>query len=84
MRRAAKRDTSEAGIVLALRQAGALVLVLDVFDLLVYFRGDLYMLDAKTGKGKATASQDRLIALGWPLSFVRNPLDALMRIGAVK
>ncbi len=84
MRRAAKRDLSEKPIVRALRAAGALVLHLGVFDLLVYHRERLFMLDAKTGKEGPTVAQERLIQAGWPLRFVRDPIEALKAIGAVR
>lgn len=84
MRRAAKRDTSEPEIVKALRKAGARVLLLNEFDLLVLFHGKLFMLDAKTGKGRTTMAQERMIQEGWPLSFVRDPIEALKAIGAAQ
>jgi len=83
MRRAAKRDTTEREIVAALRKVGALVLRLDRFDLLVFYRGRFFMFDAKTGKGRATFAQETLIAEGWPLSYVRSPIEALALIGAI-
>jgi hypothetical protein len=82
MRRAAKRDTTERAIVDALRQAGCLVLQLDAFDLLVFRRGKFFMFDAKTGKGRATLAQERLIAAGWPLCYVRSVSEALALVGA--
>lgn len=89
MRRAAKRDTTEIEIVAALRKVGALVLIEDTFDLLVWYHNDLFMLDAKTPHGKKRtftkqASQERLIRDGWPLVFVRDAEEALRAIGAIK
>jgi hypothetical protein len=85
MRRAAKRDSTEKQIVEALRQAGADVLLLDKFDLLVRTRsGALVMLDCKSPKGRATASQVALIQSGWPLRFVETPEAALRAIGAIR
>jgi len=83
MRRAAKRDTTEREIVAALRKVGALVLRLDRFDLLVFYRGRMFMFDAKTGKGRATLTQMALIVEGWPLQYVRSEIDALKAIGAI-
>jgi hypothetical protein len=83
MRRAAKRDLTEPAIVAALEKAGARVLRLDVFDLLVLFRGQMFMLDAKTGKGRATFTQEALVKLGWPLRYVRTEIEALKAIGAI-
>lgn len=81
---AAKRDGNEKAIVKALVKAGAQVLRLDRFDLLVLYRGKLTMLDAKTLKGRTTLSQDALIAEGWPLCYVRDEIEALRAIGAVR
>lgn len=84
MRRAAKRDTTEPAIVRALVQVGAQVLRLDAFDLLVYFRGRLFMLDAKSPGGRQTPSQATLVQAGWPLVFVETETAALQAIGAVR
>lgn len=86
-RYAAKRDASEAAICQALTQVGALWIQLDVFDLLVLFRG-LWLLEVKTdrkagGRDRMTLSQARLRAAGWPIHEVRTPDDALRAIGAV-
>ena len=66
----------------ALRKVGALVMHLNEFDLLVYRRGLLFMMDAKTGTAGTTLAQERLIADGWPLELVRSELDALAVVGA--
>ncbi|HEY1492772.1 MAG TPA: hypothetical protein VGF35_09105 [Steroidobacteraceae bacterium] len=81
-RYAARRDATEPAIRRALGRAGAQVLQLDVFDLLVLYRGQLTMLDCKTGRGRATATQRELVQLGWPLQLVRDPEAALRVIGA--
>ena len=81
MRRAAKRDANEMEIVNALRQVGALVMHLDKFDLLVCYRGRLFMLDAKTRFGRTTMAQERLTEDGWPLMYVRDAYQALDAIG---
>lgn len=93
--RAAKRDAVERGIVEGLRRCGYRVLLLDRFDLLVYGHGQFYMLDCKSPGGKPTASQEKLVAEGWPLHFVQtleealeivrpeSPLPALRRGGAI-
>lgn len=80
----AKRDGNEAEIVDALRKAGALVLHLNKFDLLIYFRGVLYMRDAKSADGRITDAQQQLLDDGWPLEFIREPLDALRSIKAIR
>lgn len=80
----ARRDATEPAIKQALDQIGAQHLSLDTFDLLVLFRGRLFMLDAKTRQGRPTKTQETLIALGWPLTYVETPDDALKAIGAVR
>ena len=88
----AKRDTTEPAICLALKHVGADYLQLDKFDLLVLFRGQLYMLDAKTPRGKGpkgargrtTSTQDALLKRGWPLHMVVDEQSALKAIGAIK
>lgn len=80
----AKRDGNEAEIVEALRQAGALVLHLNKFDLLVYFRGTLFMCDVKAKDGRVTPAQQQLLDDGWPLSMIRDPVEALRWIRAVR
>jgi hypothetical protein len=83
MRQANRRDSTEREIVTALRKVGAQVLYGNVFDLLVLFRGRLFMLDAKTVKGQPTATQRALVLQGWPLEFVTDATAALKVIGAV-
>lgn len=80
----AKRDANEPGIVRALQQVGAKVLRLDAFDLLVWYRGALFMLDAKMPTGRTTLAQDELLEDGWPLRMVVDEMSALRAIGAVK
>ena len=76
-----KRDRSEKPIVQALRQAGCQVLQLDRFDLLCLYRGQLFMLDCKTGKGRHTEAQDALIRDGWPLVYVSDVESAYQAVG---
>jgi hypothetical protein len=57
---------------------------LDLFDLLVLYRGKVFMLDAKAVKGRATLAQEAMIAAGWPLTYVRDEIAALRAIGAVR
>lgn len=83
-RYAARRDANERPIVKALRKAGALVLQLGKFDLLVCYRGTLFMLDPKTVNGKPTEAQQALIDQGWPLCFVRDEIAALKAVGAIR
>lgn len=79
-----RRDQNERAIVQALERAGAQVLRLDVFDLLVLYRGRLFMLDAKMPTGRPTKAQDALTAAGWPLAYVEDELSALRQIGALR
>jgi hypothetical protein len=76
-----KRDATEAAILRVLRQVGADYVLLDPFDVLVLFRGKLYMLDCKTVEGRPTARQKDLIVRGWPLRFVVTPQDTLAALG---
>lgn len=79
-----RRDRSEPAIRKALWQAGAKFMLMDPFDLLVLFRGHVFLLECKTGKGRATRCQDLLVQDGWPVQFVRTPEEALAAIGALK
>lgn len=85
MRRyAAKRDRTEPSILEALGSVGADYLLLDTVDVLVWFRGDLFLLECKTGKGRHTRSQDELVQRGWPVHFCSTPEQALKAIGAMQ
>lgn len=84
MRRAAKRDLTEPAILEAWRAVGADYILLDPFDALVLFRGRLFMVDCKTGRGKPTTRQADLVKRGWPLQFANTPDQALTAIGAVR
>src|SRR5262245_44619126 len=83
-RYANKRDATEPDIVQALERVGAKVKRLDAFDLLVLYRNVLFMIDCKSPKGRATMSQERLIAEGWPLRYAETPEEALQAIGAIR
>lgn len=88
-RRAAKRDANEAEIIKALRRVGAQVVQLSgkgVPDLLVGFRGELFLLEVKMPKtGKLTDDQKEFHA-AWAevVHVVYTPEDALWVIGAVE
>jgi hypothetical protein len=83
MRRAAKRDDSEPAIVDALHRAGCLVERLERWDLLVSKAGRLFLLECKTGVGRATRRQERGSLEGWPVVVVRTPIEALRAVGAL-
>lgn len=78
-RRAAKRDSNEAPIVNALRDAGYLVTEAGwIADLLVWDanRERMFLLEVKAAKGKLTPLQEDAIAMGWPIRIVRSVEDA--------
>lgn len=84
-RRNPRRDANEPAIVEALEAVGAKVKRLSaagVADLLVLFRGRLFLLEVKTAKGRATLAQDETSADGWPVVTVRTEIAALLAIGA--
>lgn len=87
-RYATRRDKSEPSILRALSAVGADYILLDAFDTLVLFRGQLFMLENKTGRGKKgtmrakTRNQQVLADRGWPIQFVSTPEQALQAIGA--
>ena len=92
MRRAAKVDRNQSEIVEALIAAGAIVQSLaavgkGVADLLVGFRGALYLLEVKDGKKapsaqKLTKDQEEWHAR-WPVFVVNSPEAALRAIGVM-
>lgn len=82
MRRAAKRDSAEPGIVEALVGVGCTVVKLndpDVADLLVYYRDTLHLLEVKTGNAQQSEGQKKF-AETVPVKVVRTPADALAAI----
>lgn len=95
MRRAAKVDANQEQVVSALRAAGAVVQSLaaigkGVPDLLVSFRGSLFLLEVKDGSKVPSAqklTKDQLTwhqAWGAPVEVVKSPEQALRAIGAVR
>jgi len=77
-----RRDRTEPAILQALHRVGARYLTCDPFDVLVLFRGAVFMLECKTEKGRPTRTQELLLAEGWPVVVVRTPAEALRAIGA--
>jgi hypothetical protein len=78
MRRAAKRDDSEAGIIATLEAHGARVQTLsglNLPDLLVLYRGRILLAEVKTGRAKLKPGQ-RAFADVWPVEVLRSPEDA--------
>ena len=92
LRHAKSRDGNEPEIVDALEAAGATVMRLDTFDLLVGYRGRDTKLEIKAPLGtKGGASRGRLTVdqvvlmrtwRGAPLQVVRTVEEALAAIGA--
>jgi hypothetical protein len=83
----ARRDSNESAIIEALRSVGASVQQLSAKgcpDLLVGFRGENYLLEVKTVKGKLTEDED-LWFFDWhgQAQIVRTVEDALEAIGAI-
>ena len=90
MRRAAKVDANHSTIIAALRQVGATVQDLAKVgqgcpDILVGYRGQNYLMEIKTNKGKATLPQ-----IAWhtfwqgQVVVVRDVDEALHVIGAIR
>jgi Holliday junction resolvase len=87
-RRAARRDKNEKEIIEALRQAGASVTQISekgAPDLLVGFRGQTYLLETKTARGKLTEDQQHWVSTwqGHQAVVVRTVEAALIAIGAM-
>lgn len=88
MRRASKVDRNHQAIVEALRQVGCEVLSLarvgsGAPDLLVLFRGQLYLFEVKMGREKLREAQIAFARRWYPaVSLVRSVDDALAAIGA--
>lgn len=80
-------DANQAEIVAALRRVGAKVYHIEwPVDLLVVFRGLVYLIEVKGPKGRLTAKQKELVremaeAGYWP-PVVRSIEEALTAIGA--
>lgn len=90
MRRAARIDSNHAEIVATLRGVGASVQDLAAVgkgcpDLLVGYRGQNFVLEVKTAKGKTTKAQVFWHA-DWRgiVHIVRSPYEALQVIGAME
>lgn len=94
MRRAAKVDANQEQIVSALRAAGAIVQSLAAIgkgcpDLLVSFRGNLFLLEVKDGNKRPSEqklTKDQLTwhqAWGALVEVVNSPEQALRAIGAI-
>lgn len=81
---ARKRDANEPAIVAALERVGAGVVRINAVgmaDLLVLWRGDLFLMEIKQRRGRVTKAQALFAQQGWPAWLVRSPEDALRVIG---
>lgn len=82
MRRRPRLDSTHGEVVHALRQVGARVVSLaalgdDVPDLLVCWRGRLFLMEVKTPKqGKLSTGQSAFHA-SWPVEVVRSGIEAV-------
>jgi hypothetical protein len=81
-------DANQGDIVQALRKVGAVVVLLTVLgdgipDLLVGFRGETFLLEVKTAKGRLEEAQEVFIATwrGRPVRVVRTVDEAFAAIG---
>jgi Holliday junction resolvase len=90
MRRAARVDANQEQIVSALRAAGASVQSLAPIgkgcpDILVAFRGDMFLMEVKQGKGKPNDLQ-KTWHEAWKagVHVVYGPEEALRVIGAIQ
>lgn len=84
---AVRRDATEPDIVKALRRVGAKVQICSdkgLCDLVVLFRGKVFLLECKSRLGRATLAQDERMAEGWPYTTVRDEKGALKAIGAIR
>ncbi len=83
----ARRDANEASIVKALKQVGASVARISepgMPDLIVWYRGSVFLLEIKTATGRATKAQEARSTEGWPVVTARTENAALKAIGAMK
>lgn len=90
MRRAAKVDANQEQVVSALRAAGATVQSLAAVgkgcpDLLVAFRGAMFLMEVKQGKGKVNELQSKWHS-DWQADVfvVYGPEEALRVVGAMQ
>lgn len=80
--RRAKVDSTHGEIRATLRRLGWRVkdvhTVKGFIDMVAYHpaRGLVILVDAKTNKGRLTEAQERLVADGWPIKFLRSAEDA--------
>jgi hypothetical protein len=93
VRRAAKVDTNQSGVVKALRKVGAIVQPLHMVgvgcpDLLVGYRRQTFLLEVKDGERRPSEQKLTPDQEGWhrewrglPVAIVRSEEEALAAIG---
>lgn len=80
--RRARIDSTHREIRETLRKCGWLVFdshtLPEWVDLVAYHpaRGEFALVEAKAPKGKLKPSQERLVAAGWPVKFIRSAEEA--------
>lgn len=91
MRRAAKVDANQRVIVDALRRVGASVIDLSAVgdgcpDLLIGYRGQTWLVEVKSTRGKLTPAQKVVHAEwhGFPIAVIKTVEEAWLLIGAVR
>jgi hypothetical protein len=84
LRRAARVDNTARELTKAARAVGAQVEPLNgVVDALVLHRGRVFIVDWKSKGGTLTPAQAKLVASGWPISFISTE-DQLFTLLGVK
>lgn len=68
-----RQDSTAKSLVQEARDYGAIVVLIDdVFDAVMSFRGRVYVVDFKGEKTKLTKRQSALLAQGFPIFFIRT------------
>jgi Holliday junction resolvase len=73
----ARRDEPERLIVKGLQAIGCQVLRIENPDLLILYRGQLWLIEVKSPTGRQTRIQRRLVESGWPIHTVQTLVEAV-------
>ncbi len=66
-------DATASGLIEEARGYGARYLPINgVIDGVIWFRGQVYLIDWKSAKTKLTDAQMSLVKDGWPIWFIRD------------